>query len=101
MNREEKSKTAEMKKAINTDWEDNDMKVTLITKLFSMLLFILCSMLISINWTQKTGIAITFVKSAYARVGRPATPASVAGVHRRAHRRSHYYYNNNYYNNGY
>jgi hypothetical protein len=32
---------------------------------------------------------ISFVKSAEAVVGRPATPGSVAGVHRRTRRRTH------------
>lgn len=65
------------------------------------MLFIFCGMLISINWSQTSGLKMSFVKSAYAVVGRPATPGSVAGVHRRAHRRSHYYNNNYYHNNRY
>jgi len=76
------------------------MQAIQIKKILLGLLLLFCSMLISINWTYKTGVKVSFAKSAYARIGRPATPGSVAGVHRRAHRRA-YYYNNSYYNNGY
>ena len=42
----------------------------------------------SLQWSQK---AVTVsVDSADARVGRPLTPMSVAGVHRRAYRRAAY-----------
>jgi len=42
----------------------------------------------SLQWSQKT-VALS-LDSADARVGRPLTPVSVAGVHRRAHRRAAY-----------
>src|SRR5262249_2375779 len=48
----------------------------------------------SLQWSQKN-VALS-LDSADARVGRPLTATSVAGVHRRAHRRAyrhgHYYY---------
>ena len=49
---------------------------------------------LSLQWSQKN-VALS-LDSADARVGRPLTATSVAGVHRRAHRRAyrhgHYYY---------
>ena len=42
----------------------------------------------SLQWSQKT-VALS-LDSADARVGRPLTPMSVAGVHRRAYRRGAY-----------
>ena len=42
----------------------------------------------SLQWTEKT-VALT-LDSADARVGRPLTPMSVAGVHRRAYRHAAY-----------
>jgi hypothetical protein len=41
----------------------------------------------SVEWSQDRGLALTF-QSAEARVGRPATPVSVAGVARRQTRRA-------------
>lgn len=41
----------------------------------------------SFEWSQDRGLALS-VQSAEARVGRPATPASVAGVARRTTRRA-------------
>ena len=43
----------------------------------------------SLQWSQKT-VALS-LDSADARIGRPLTPMSVAGVHRRAYRRGAYY----------
>ena len=42
----------------------------------------------SLQWSQKT-VALS-LDSADARIGRPLTPLSVAGVHRRAYRRAVY-----------
>ena len=42
----------------------------------------------SLQWSQKT--VTLSLDSADARVGRPLTPVSVAGVHRRAHRHAAY-----------
>jgi len=41
---------------------------------------------VSIHWSQDKALSVT-QDNAYARVGRPLTPVSVAGVHRRAVRR--------------
>ena len=46
-----------------------------------------CGMFGSANWSNGTGIALG-IQSAEARVGRPATPVSVAGVARRTTRRA-------------
>ena len=43
--------------------------------------------LASINWSSSGGLSVT-VESALARVGRPFTPVSVAGVARRTTRRA-------------
>jgi len=49
----------------------------------------------SLQWSHEKSVALS-LDSADARVGRPLTATSVAGVHRRAHRRAyrhgHYYY---------
>jgi hypothetical protein len=48
---------------------------------------------LSLEWSQKN-VVLSF-DSADARVGRPLTPGSVAGVNRRVHRRAYrraYYY---------
>jgi hypothetical protein len=48
---------------------------------------------LSLQWSQKN-VALS-LNSADARVGRPLTATSVAGVHRRVHRRAYrraYYY---------
>jgi hypothetical protein len=48
---------------------------------------------LSLQWSQKN--VVLSVDSADARVGRPLTPGSVAGVNRRVHRRAYrraYYY---------
>ncbi len=42
----------------------------------------------SLNWSSSTGLALS-VDKAEARVGRPLTPGSVAGVHRRVERRTY------------
>ncbi|TYO64348.1 hypothetical protein FXV83_23285 [Bradyrhizobium hipponense] len=41
----------------------------------------------SVDWSQNDGLSLS-VAGAQARVGRPATPASVAGVARRTTRRA-------------
>lgn len=46
-----------------------------------------CSTVFSFGWSEHRGISLS-VGSAQARVGRPATPGSVAGVARRQTRRS-------------
>jgi hypothetical protein len=49
-----------------------------------------CAALFSISWTEQGGISLS-AESAQARVGRPLTPVSVAGVARRQNRRAGYY----------
>ena len=44
-----------------------------------------CAALFSFGWTEQGGISLS-VESAQARVGRPLTPVSVAGVGRRDNR---------------
>ena len=48
-----------------------------------------CAALLSLNWSEQRGISLS-VESAQARVGRPLTPVSVAGVARRQNRRAVY-----------
>jgi len=48
---------------------------------------LLCAMPFSLDRSDKTGLALTG-DAAQARVGRPATPGSVAGVARRTSRRA-------------
>jgi hypothetical protein len=49
-----------------------------------------CSTIFSFGWSEHGGISLS-VESAQARVGRPATPVSVAGVARRQTRRGYGY----------
>ncbi len=71
----------------------------LMKKIMLFALSILIGMLISIDWSPTKGISMG-IHQAYARVGRPLTPVSVAGVHRRHVRRS-YYHHGNYYGHPY
>lgn len=50
-----------------------------------------CAGLFSVGWTEQRGVALS-VDEAHARVGRPLTPVSVAGVARRQTRRAAYGY---------
>jgi len=50
-----------------------------------------CAALFSFGWTEQGGISLS-IESAQARVGRPLTPVSVAGVARRQNRRAAYGY---------
>ena len=50
-----------------------------------------CAALFSFGWSEQGGISLS-VESAQARVGRPLTPMSVAGVARRQNRRAAYGY---------
>ena len=47
--------------------------------------------LVSIDWAEQGGVSLS-IESAQARVGRPLTPVSVAGVGRRQYRRAAYGY---------
>src|SRR2546423_12824201 len=46
-----------------------------------------CAALLSFGWSEQSGISLS-IESAQARVGRPLTPVSVAGVARRQYRRA-------------
>ena len=48
-----------------------------------------CAALFSFGWSEQGGISLS-IESAQARVGRPLTPVSVAGVARRHNRRAVY-----------
>src|SRR6266436_8338021 len=48
-----------------------------------------CATLLSFSWSEQRGVSLS-VESAQARVGRPLTPVSVAGVARRQNRRAVY-----------
>jgi hypothetical protein len=50
---------------------------------------ILCSSPVSLRWPT-TNVPSLSVDRAQARIGRPLTPMSVAGVNRRVHRRAYY-----------
>src|SRR3954468_18543094 len=52
---------------------------------------IACAALLSFGWSEQRGISLS-IESAQARVGRPLTPMSVAGVARRHYRRGAYGY---------
>lgn len=46
-----------------------------------------CAAMGSVQWSEEAGLSLS-IQNAEARVGRPATPASVAGVARRTTRRA-------------
>jgi hypothetical protein len=50
---------------------------------------LLCAAPFSIEWSPQSGVAFS-LNTAKAVIGRPLTPGSVAGVHRRVHRRAYY-----------
>jgi len=50
-----------------------------------------CAALLSFGWSEQSGVSLS-VESAQARIGRPLTPLSVAGVARRHYRRAAYGY---------
>jgi hypothetical protein len=49
---------------------------------------IVCAIPISLNWSPDKGLSVS-ENSAEARIGRPLTPGSIAGVNRRVHRRAY------------
>jgi hypothetical protein len=59
---------------------------------------VLCAAPISLHQSQDKGLTLS-VDKARARIGRPLTPGSIAGVHRRYERRA--YYGQGYYGQGY
>ena len=50
-----------------------------------------CAAMFSLGWSEQGGVSLS-IESAQARVGRPLTPVSVAGVARRHDRRAMYGY---------
>ena len=48
-----------------------------------------CAAPVSLHWSPAKSLSLS-VDTADARVGRPLTPMSVAGVNRRVHRRAYY-----------
>jgi hypothetical protein len=50
-----------------------------------------CATLITVDWSAQQGVSLS-VEAAQARIGRPLTPVSVAGVARRQDRRAAYGY---------
>jgi hypothetical protein len=58
---------------------------------------VLCATPVSLLWSPEATLSLA-VDRADARLGRPLTPVSVAGVNRRVHRRAyrHYSYGNPY-----
>ena len=63
---------------------------------------VLCAAPISLHQSQDKGLSLS-VDKALARIGRPLTPGSVAGVHRRYERRAYRggYYGHGNYGQGY
>ena len=64
------------------------MKMTLRTVTIATSAFA-CAALMSVSWSEQGGVSLS-VESAQARVGRPLSPVSVAGVARRQTRRAVY-----------
>jgi hypothetical protein len=50
---------------------------------------LLCAAPLSLDWSPAKTLSLS-IDTADARVGRPLTPGSVAGVNRRVHRRAYY-----------
>jgi hypothetical protein len=67
------------------------MKQMCLTKLAIAGSTVACAALFSFSWSEHRGVSLS-VESAQARVGRPLTPVSVAGVARRQNRRAAYGY---------
>jgi hypothetical protein len=63
------------------------MKHISLKRAFLIAAVVACGVFISVDWSQNEGLSL-FVDSAQARVGRPLTPGSVAGVARRTTRRT-------------
>ena len=50
---------------------------------------LLCAAAVSMHWSPTNGVRLS-LDTAEARLGRPLTPFSVAGVHRRMYRHAYY-----------
>src|SRR5215475_12370107 len=55
------------------------MKHTSLSKLAIGISTVACAALLSFSWSEQRGVSLT-VESAQARIGRPLTPLSVAGL---------------------
>src|SRR3974377_2244432 len=69
------------------------MKQTSIGKVAIATMTFACTALLSVGWSEQRGVSLS-IESAQARIGRPLTPFSVAGVARRQYRRAAYGYGN-------
>src|SRR6516225_11476873 len=67
------------------------MKLMNVRKLAIATSTVACATLLSFSWSEQHGVSLA-VESAQARIGRPLTPMSVAGVARRQYRRGAYGY---------
>ena len=65
------------------------MKQMSLTKVAAATAAFTCAALLSFGWSEQRGVSLS-IESAQARVGRPLTPVSVAGVARRQTRRAVY-----------
>ena len=63
------------------------MKQITLRRMFLGAAVVACGVAGSVDWSQRNGLSLSLV-SAQARVGRPLTPVSVAGVARRTTRRA-------------
>jgi len=63
------------------------MKRVGLKQTFLIAAVVVCGVFGSVDWSQSQGLSLS-ASSAQARVGRPATPVSVAGVARRTTRRA-------------
>src|SRR6266446_3594581 len=63
------------------------MKRVGLKQTFLIAAVVVCGIFGSVDWSQSQGLSLS-VSSAQARVGRPGTPVSVAGVARRTTRRA-------------
>ena len=71
--------------------EDVSMKPLSLSKIAIATSTFTFATLLSFGWCEQSGVSLS-VESAQARVGRPLTPVSVAGVARRQNRRAAYGY---------
>ena len=67
------------------------MKQMIIGKVAIATMTFACTALLSLGWSEQRGVSLS-IESAQARIGRPLTPFSVAGVARRQYRRAAYGY---------
>ena len=67
------------------------MKQMSIGKVAIATMTLACTALLSVGWSEQRGVSLS-IESAQARIGRPLTPLSVAGVARRQYRRAAYGY---------